>query len=137
MPTTMDRIRSLGTAYTRVRRTSRFGWVLRYLTIAVGFLVTAAGVITIPYPGPGWAIVFLGLLILSQELEWAARLRKWIMSRLNSMYSDYIDGNRLAQFALAVGTCAVVLLTLWVTGALDLAQGWVGLDYGWLDSPLG
>ncbi|EGD56352.1 hypothetical protein SCNU_02327 [Gordonia neofelifaecis NRRL B-59395] len=129
-------MRALGQRYSHLRHNTRFGGVLRYVTIVVGFLVTAVGVVTIPYPGPGWAIVFLGLLILSQELVWAARLRKWIMGQLNRFYSDYIDGNRLAQLALAIGTCAIVLATLWVTGALDLVQGWFGLDYGWLESPL-
>ncbi|ALG83969.1 TIGR02611 family protein [Gordonia phthalatica] len=136
MPTTLDRFKNLGAAYHRVRHETKYGWVLRYVTIVVGFLVTAVGVITIPYPGPGWAIVFLGLLILSQELEWAAKLRHRIMRLLNDFYAKYIDGNRLAQAALASGTCAIVLGTLWVTGAANVAQHWVGLDYGWLKSPL-
>lgn len=136
MTATLDRLKALGAHYHRVRHTHRLGWVLRYVTIVVGFLVTLVGAITIPYPGPGWAIVFLGLLILSQELEWAARLRKWVMARLNHFYSDYIDGNRLAQVALGVGTCAIVLGTLWVTGAAGLAGGWVGIDADWLRSPL-
>jgi len=136
VPTVKDRFKSLGAAYHRVRHTSRYGWILRYVTIVVGFLVTAVGAVTIPYPGPGWALVFLGLLILSQELEWAARLRHRAMGLLNSFYSRYIDDNLLAQIILGIGTCAIVLATLWVTGALDLAQGWFGLEYGWLQSPL-
>ncbi|MBM7368985.1 TIGR02611 family protein [Gordonia hydrophobica] len=136
MPTSLDRFKGIGAAYKRMRHESRYGWVLRYVTIVVGFLVTAVGIVAIPYPGPGWAIVFLGLLILSQELEWAAKLRHRIMRLLNDFYSKYIDGNRLAQAILGIGTCAIVLVTLWLTGALNMAQGWVGLDYDWLKSPL-
>ncbi|MFT3663389.1 MAG: TIGR02611 family protein [Gordonia sp. (in: high G+C Gram-positive bacteria)] len=121
--------------YQYVRHNHRYGIVLRYVTIVVGVLVTAVGIVTIPYPGPGWAVVFVGLLILSQELEWAARLRHWIMEKLNRLYSDHIDGNRLAQAGLGIATCAIVLLTLWLTGALSLAGGWVGLDWAWLSSP--
>ncbi|MGO3327330.1 TIGR02611 family protein [Gordonia sp. (in: high G+C Gram-positive bacteria)] len=126
----------LGAKYHDLRHNSRYGFVLRYVTIVIGALVTAVGVIAIPYPGPGWAIVFLGLLILSQELEWAARLRRWIMNKLNTFYSRYIDGNRVAQVLLGIATCAIVLVTLWLTGALNLVAGWVGLDADWLASPL-
>ena len=126
----------LGAKYHDLRHNHRYGFVLRYVTIVVGVLVTAVGIITIPYPGPGWAIVFLGLLILSQELEWAARLRRWTMNKLNTFYSRHIDGNLLAQIVLGVATCAIVLVTLWLTGALDLAAGWVGIHADWLTSPL-
>ncbi len=126
----------LGAKYQHLRHNHRYGFVLRYVTITVGLLVTAAGVVAIPYPGPGWAIVFLGLLILSQEFEWAARLRRWIMDRLNAFYRRYIDGNRVAQVILAIATCAIVLATLWATNALDMAAGWVGIDEPWLESPI-
>ncbi|WP_440714087.1 TIGR02611 family protein [Gordonia sp. FQ] len=129
-------IKRLGARYRYVRYHHRFGFLLRYVTIFVGTVVTVAGIIAIPYPGPGWAIVFLGLLILSQELEWAAKLRHTIMYWLNRLYRDHIDGNRLAQATLGVVTCAIVFLTLWLTGALHLAGGWVGLDWPWLVSPL-
>ncbi|QRY61279.1 TIGR02611 family protein [Gordonia sp. PDNC005] len=126
----------LGARYQHLRHNHRYGFVLRYVTITVGILVTAAGVVAIPYPGPGWAIVFLGLLILSQEFEWAARLRHWIMSRLTAFYRRFIDGNRVAQVLLGIATCAIVLATLWVTNALDLAAGWVGVEAAWLQSPI-
>ncbi|MFM9377390.1 TIGR02611 family protein [Gordonia sp. VNK21] len=130
-----DGVRRLGRRYHHIRHNHRLGWVLRYVTIAVGTVVTLAGIVAIPYPGPGWAIVFLGLLILSQEFEWAARLRLAVMSRLNAFYSRYIDGNRLAQVVLGVATCAIVILTVWLTGFLGVMAGWVGWDADWLRSP--
>src|SRR6478735_4570468 len=42
--------------------------------IAVGVIGTAVlvvGIVTIPYPGPGWLIVFAGLGILGSEFAWA------------------------------------------------------------------
>ncbi|WP_353107948.1 TIGR02611 family protein [Gordonia sp. (in: high G+C Gram-positive bacteria)] len=136
MNTVIDRFRSLGLGYNRIRHEHRYGRALRYVTIIAGTLVTALGVIAIPYPGPGWAIVFFGLLILSQELEWADRLRARIMRILSGFYSHYVDGNRVAQATLAVATGAIVMATLWLTGALGLAQGWVDLDFRALNSPL-
>ncbi|MGB3303765.1 MAG: hypothetical protein WBA98_13845 [Gordonia sp. (in: high G+C Gram-positive bacteria)] len=63
-------------------------------------------------------------------------MRKKIMGLLNRFYSNYIDGNRLMQAVLAIGTCAIVFLTLWLTGGLALFGGWFGLDWAWLRSPL-
>lgn len=57
------------------------------------------------------------------------------MHRLNRLYSDYIDVSPLAQAALAIGTCVIVALTLWLTRALALVSGWIGLDWPWLASP--
>ena len=37
----------------------------------VGGVVLGAGIVMIPYPGPGWAVVFIGLAILAQEFPWA------------------------------------------------------------------
>jgi hypothetical protein len=43
------------------------------VTIA-GFVVILIGIVLIPLPGPGWAIVFGGLAILATEYIWAERV---------------------------------------------------------------
>ena len=45
----------------------------KVLIAIVGGLVVCVGVVAIPYPGPGWLIVFAGLAILSTEFAWARR----------------------------------------------------------------
>ena len=40
----------------------------------LGGLVIALGIILIPFPGPGWAIVILGLAIWALEFAWARHL---------------------------------------------------------------
>lgn len=39
----------------------------------VGLVVVGVGVLLIPLPGPGWAIVFAGLGILSSQWPWLRR----------------------------------------------------------------
>ena len=39
-----------------------------------GGLVVAIGIVLIPFPGPGWAIVILGLAIWAVEFAWAKNL---------------------------------------------------------------
>lgn len=125
-----------GTRYDHYRYNHRLGRLLRYLTITVGTLVTIGGIIAIPYPGPGWAMVFFGLLILSKELVWAERTREWGMTKMRAFYANYVDESWTMKAALAVGTCAAVVASLWITGMLGTAVGWFGVDYDVLDSPL-
>lgn len=46
----------------------------RVAVTIVGFAVVIVGIVLIPLPGPGWAIVFGGLAILATEYVWAQRL---------------------------------------------------------------
>ena len=76
--------------------------------IAVGSLVLA------PLPGPGWATVFIGLMILAGELLPAARFLDWLEVSLR----------KLARFihkiwrASVLGKIAVILVTALCVAAL-------------------
>ena len=49
----------------------------------IGMVLVLAGLIFVPIPlVPGWAIVILGLLVLSTEFEWARHLLDNLKSRL-------------------------------------------------------
>ncbi|MEO6712954.1 MAG: PGPGW domain-containing protein [Mycobacteriales bacterium] len=50
----------------------------------VGWLVVIGGLILVPLPGPGWAIVFVGLSLLATEFAWAARLKTWVQEQLRA-----------------------------------------------------
>ena len=103
----------------------------------LGTVVLALGILAIPYPGPGWAIVFVGLAILASEFTWAKRVLHYARGKYDA-WTDWLRRQsvpvRLAVLAL---TGLVVLATLWLLGALYLVAGWVGLDgWTWLRSPL-
>jgi len=53
--------------------------IRKILRITLGFLVLVAGVIlSLPgVPGPGIAVIILGLIILSDHFEWARRMLNW------------------------------------------------------------
>src|SRR5262249_26984946 len=55
-----------------LRRVYRFG------VAVLGGLVLVAGIIMIPYPGPGWLVVFAGLAILATEFVWADRVLAFV-----------------------------------------------------------
>jgi uncharacterized protein (TIGR02611 family) len=101
----------------------------------LGGLVLAAGVVLIPYPGPGWLIVFGGLAILASEFTWARRLLN-VLRRCYDAWRRWLSRRNLAVRLLVYAfTLAVVLATLWVLNAFALVGGWFGARWTWLHSP--
>ncbi|MGH4011571.1 MAG: TIGR02611 family protein [Pseudonocardiaceae bacterium] len=103
----------------------------------LGAVVLAAGIIMIPYPGPGWLIVFVGLAILGTEFAWAKRLLDHARARYDRWNAWQRRQHGPVRVALLAATAGLVLLTLWILGALGFAARLLGLDWPLLDSPLG
>lgn len=102
----------------------------------LGGIVLIAGIVLIPYPGPGWLVVFAGLAILATEFAWAGR----VLTFAKRHYDAWIDWlkrqSTLVKLLIGVLTCAVVLLTCWLLGAFSLVGGSLGIDEPWLESPI-
>lgn len=126
-------------AYRRERLRNRpvADFAYRVAVGVVGFVVLAVGIAAIPYPGPGWAIVFLGLAILASEFYWAHRTLAYTRRRYDRAMSWLRRQSWWVQAAGAMFTAAVVVLTLWLLGALAVSARLVGLYHPALDSPLG
>ncbi|MCA0154831.1 TIGR02611 family protein [Tsukamurella sp. M9C] len=102
----------------------------------VGGVVLIAGIIAIPYPGPGWLIVFAGLGILATEFEWAHRLLRFARERYDRFAAWLSRQNIVVKGAFGVGTCLIVLATVWLLGAAAMIGGWFGIHWPWLASPI-
>jgi uncharacterized protein (TIGR02611 family) len=102
----------------------------------VGTAVLVAGILAIPYPGPGWLILFAGLAILGTEFRWAQYVLRWTRSRYDS-WTGWLRNQRLiVRLSVIVMTGLIVLATLWLVGAVGLVAGWLGLHWDWVRSPL-
>jgi uncharacterized protein (TIGR02611 family) len=123
----------------RDRLRDRRGVDLAYRVVVgvVGLAVLTAGIVAIPYPGPGWAIVFIGLAILATEFDWARRLLKYTRGRYDQMMDWFKAQGFWVQALGIVLTAAVVVSTLWLLGALSWAAGLIGFEQSWLKSPVG
>lgn len=109
----------------------------RLVVGVVGTVVLAVGILAIPYPGPGWAIVFLGLAILATEFSWARRALAYTRRRYDQVM-DWFKAQGLWVQALGfLFTAAVVVGTLWLLGAVSWSAGLVGIEWPWLKSPIG
>ena len=120
----------------RLRQRPTVDFAYRVAVGVVGLAVLAVGVAAIPYPGPGWAIVFLGLAILASEFYWAHRTLSYTRARYDSAMSWFRRQSWWVQALGAVLTAGAVVATLWLLGALAWSARLVGLDHPVLDSPL-
>lgn len=102
----------------------------------VGGIVLLVGIICIPYPGPGWLIVFAGLAILAREFTWAQRILDYAKGKYDA-WQDWLKKQPTYIKAIFfVLTTAVVMLTLWLINAYGLINNWLHLGQDWVRSPL-
>lgn len=73
----------------------------RIAFMILAFVILIGGLALIPLPGPGWAIVFVGLGMLALEFEWAERLMEKILNRLESAQESAKNASP-AQKALGI-----------------------------------
>ncbi|MBP2336854.1 uncharacterized protein (TIGR02611 family) [Saccharothrix coeruleofusca] len=103
----------------------------------VGFAVLGLGVLAIPYPGPGWLIVFAGLAVLASEFVWARHLLRYARRHYDGWTAWVRRQDRPVKFAVLAATAVVIGMTLWLMGGLWLVASQLGqADWTWLRSPL-
>lgn len=104
---------------------------------AVGGLVVLVGIIAIPYPGPGWLIVFAGLAILATEFDWAQRLLDYARGKYDD-WTAWLKRQHVAVRLLVLAcTGLVIVVTMWLLGAFGILNSLLQLNLPWLQSPLG
>lgn len=102
----------------------------------VGAVVLVTGIVLIPYPGPGWLIVFAGLAILATEFDWADRVLKFAKRHYDAWVQWLKRQSIVVQLLVIAVTGLVVIVTCWLLGAFSLVGGWLGIDEPWLESPI-
>jgi uncharacterized protein (TIGR02611 family) len=78
----------------------------RVAFVIAAFAILIGGLALIPLPGPGWAIVFVGLGMLALEFKWAENLMEKILDRLEG--AKQAAGNA-SPAQKALGVAATVL----------------------------
>ena len=121
----------------RLRERRRAEFVYRIVVGVIGLIVLGVGILAIPYPGPGWAIVFVGLGILATEFDWARRLLAYAKERYDKAMDWFHDQHVAIQVLGGIFTALVVAATLWLLGAVDWTAEFIGIDWPWLNSPIG
>ena len=98
------------------RRQDEQGHIIwRIFLITLGAVIALGSLILAPLPGPGWATVFIGLMILGGELLPAARFLDWLEVRLRKLWrlvQKVWRASVLGQVAVVVvaGLCVAALI---------------------------
>jgi uncharacterized protein (TIGR02611 family) len=101
--------------------------VWRIVATALGVAIVAAGIVMLPLPGPGWAVIFLGLAVLATEYAWAHRTLVFAKDRAQYAWETAFSP-RYRRFTWAVIVAAGLLLA---AGA-----AWYVETNGWTLRPL-
>jgi uncharacterized protein (TIGR02611 family) len=110
---------------------------LKKITIGIiGGIVLLVGIIAIPYPGPGWLIVFAGLAILATEFTWAERLLEVARGKYDAWIVWLKQQPLWIRLSVLIITGIVIVTTIWLLNGFGLINGLLHLPLDWLQSPL-
>ena len=97
-----DRVRERQERHRQRNRFYRIGFAV------LGFVVVLAGLVMLVTPGPGIAVIVLGLAMLALEFAWAERWLEHILNRADRAIDQLTQGSKWRQAAL-VGVGLVTL----------------------------
>lgn len=92
----------------RIRSNAHSNRVYRWVVGIIGAVVTVAGLVMVPFPGPGWLVVFIGVGILASEFDWAKRLLEYGREKLTA-WNDWMRPQPLWVKAVAALLTAVAV----------------------------
>ncbi|MEU4241333.1 TIGR02611 family protein [Actinoplanes sp. NPDC026619] len=126
MSTKADEDRARMGVLDRIRANPTGRLALKIGIGVLGALVVALGIVLIPFPGPGWAIVILGLAIWALEFAWAKRLLEFTKRHVKA-WTSWIGRQSLPMRAVigVVGmifVAAIVWVSVKVSFGVDLIQ---------------
>ena len=86
----------------------------------LGAIVVAVGIVLIPFPGPGWAIVILGLAIWAVEFAWARHLLAFTKRHVQSWTHSIARQSWPVKCVVAVVSFVFVSAIVWTSVKLSL-----------------
>lgn len=101
----------------------------------LGALVVLIGIVLVPYPGPGWLIVFTGFAILATEFAFAEKTLAYLKARYEAWIVWLKNQHRIVQLLVLAFTGLVVLVTVWLLNSFGLIDSFFQLHQEWLHSP--
>jgi uncharacterized protein (TIGR02611 family) len=116
----------------RIRRTPTGRLTLKIAIGVLGALVVAVGIVLIPFPGPGWAVVILGLAVWALEFTWAKRLLEFTKRHVQS-WTRWI-GRQSLPLRLLIGVVGLIFVgaIVWASVRISFGIDLVALVWGWL-----
>ncbi len=105
-PSVQERMRAFRERI-RARRSLDTAW--RMMVFAVGVTLVVAGVIMFLIPGPGWATLILGLVVLASEFTWANRVLDPVKAAARRATDAAMDPRRRRRNMILAGIAGVLI----------------------------
>ncbi|AJE32255.1 hypothetical protein B842_02010 [Corynebacterium humireducens NBRC 106098 = DSM 45392] len=112
-----DRIDRIKDTHSRAKE-GRYGFLVRPLTLTLGWTILIIGVVTIPLPGQGWLTTFIGVGILSLEQAWAKNL----LVRGVHVYDRFFDWFHRQRQSVRITLVTLLIVVIWIV--------FLGVGYG-------
>ena len=132
MRTEPDEDRSAVSVLDKIRANPTGRLALKIGITVLGAFVIAVGIVLIPFPGPGWAIVILGLAIWALEFAWAKALLNFTRRQVRA-WTRWIAARPLpARALIGVAGLLFVAAIVWVSVKLSFGVDLVAEGREWL-----
>lgn len=121
-----ERVDRMAETHARAKE-GRYGYLVRPLTLVLGWTVLIIGLVTIPLPGQGWLTTFLGVGILSFEQRWAKNL----LIRGVHLYDRFFHWFHRQPQAFRIAMVIALIIVIWVVFIALTYAAWVAgtLDF--------
>lgn len=104
-----ERIERIKDTHSRAKE-GRYGFMVRPLTLTLGWTIVIIGLITIPLPGQGWLTTFIGVGILSLEQRWAKNL----LVRGVHLYDRFFAWFHRQRQSVRVTLVILLIVVIWI-----------------------
>ncbi|AKK07919.1 putative TIGR02611 family protein [Corynebacterium testudinoris] len=126
-----ERVEKLSATHARTKE-GKYGYLVRPLTLVLGWTILIIGLITIPLPGQGWLTTFVGVGILSLEQKWAHNLLSkgvHLYDRFFAWFHRQSATSRVTMVIALIIVIWVVFITVfmiaWSNGMINVADSFM------------
>jgi uncharacterized protein (TIGR02611 family) len=110
--------------YHRYHQAQERSTATRLVSLLIGVVIVAIGIVALPGPGPGTLIIALGAAFLAKESLAVARLMDWAEVRLRRVWlwarSAWKRASLPARIGVAVAAAGVVGVAVYLAYAVTL-----------------
>ncbi|MET9341018.1 MULTISPECIES: TIGR02611 family protein [unclassified Nonomuraea] len=103
-----------------IRSTRTGALTLKIVIGVIGAVMVVGGLIMVPFPGPGWLVVFAGLAVLATEFHWAHNLLVFGKRVLGAWTVWYKQQGWTVRILVLLVTLATMGVIIWAAMKLSL-----------------
>ncbi len=103
-----------------IRSTRTGALTLKIVIGVIGAVMVVGGLIMVPFPGPGWLVVFAGLAVLATEFHWAHKLLEFGKHVLHAWTEWYKRQGWPVRIIVLLVTLATMGVIIWGVTKLSL-----------------